>query len=96
MKPIEVDGDDLIVHAEHDQGGIVQQKGKCSVSITYSKNNVAIGHTGINIEAGKRAPAHAYSTKLTDKQTEEFMNDIISMFYALNDDLFIATTKVIS
>ena len=93
---IEVDGDDLIVHAEHEQGGIVQQKGKCSVSITYSKNNVAIGHTGINIEAGRRAPAHAFSTKLSDEQAEQFMKEIINMFYALNDDLFIATTKVIS
>ena len=36
--PIEVDGDDLIVHKEHDQHGIVQQKGKCSVSITHIKD----------------------------------------------------------
>ena len=94
-KPIEVDGDDLIVHAEHEQGGIVQQKGKCSVSITYSSNNVAIGHTGINIVAGRRAPAHAFSTNLTDEQADKFMKEVIDMFYTLNDDLFIATTKVI-
>lgn len=94
-KPIEVDGDDLIVHAEHEQGGIVQQKGKCSVSITYSSNNVAIGHTGINIVAGRRAPAHAFSTNLTDEQADRFMKEVIDMFYTLNDDLFIATTKVI-
>lgn len=94
-KPIEVDGDDLIVHAEHQQGGIVQQKGKCSVSITYSTNNVAIGHTGINIKAGNKAPAHAFSTNLTDEQADNFMKEVIEMFYTLNDDLFIATTKVI-
>jgi hypothetical protein len=93
--PIEVDGDDLIVHKEHNQGGITQQKGKCSVSITYSKNNVAMGHTGINISAGKKAPAFAYSTSLTDDQAKEFMGDIINIFYALNDDIFIATSKVI-
>jgi hypothetical protein len=90
-----VDGDDLIVHKEHNQGGITQQKGKCSVSITYSKNNVAMGHTGINISAGKKAPAFAYSTSLTDDQAKEFMGDIINIFYALNDDIFIATSKVI-
>ena len=28
--PIEVDGDDLIVHKEHAQGGVTQTKGKCS------------------------------------------------------------------
>jgi len=94
--PIEMKGDDLIVHKEHTQGGIAQPKGKCSVSITYTKNNVALGHTGINIVAGKKAPAFAYSTNLTDEQANNFMAEIINLFYNLNDDIFIATTKVIS
>lgn len=94
--PIEVDGDDLIVHKEHAQGGVTQMKGKCSVSITYSKNNVALGHTGINITAGKKAPAFAYSTNLDDSNAESFMKDVIELFYKMNEDIFIATTKVIS
>lgn len=94
--PIEVDGDDLIVHKEHMQGGITQPKGKCSVSITYSKNNVALGHTGININAGKRAPAFAFSTNLTNDQVLSFMKEVVEMFYSINDDIFLATTKVIS
>lgn len=94
--PIEVDGDDLIVHKEHNQGGITQTKGKCSVSITVSNNNVALGHTGINISAGKKAPAFAYSTSLTDDQAQAFMKDIIDIFYQMNDDIFLATTKVIA
>ena len=94
-KPIEVDGDDLMVHAEHNQGGIIQLKGKASVSITVSKNNVALGHTGINITAGKKAPAFAFSTNLKDEQVQAFMNDVITTFYSMADDMFIATTKVI-
>lgn len=94
--PIEVDGDDLIVHKEHNQGGVVQPKGKCSVSITYTKNNVALGHTGINITAGKKAPAFAFSTNLTDSEAEEFMQAVINVFYSMNEDIFLATTKVIS
>ena len=94
--PIEMKGDDLIVHKEHTQGGVAQPTGKCSVSITYTKNNVALGHTGINIVAGKKAPAFAYSTNLTDEQANIFMAEIINLFYNLNDDIFIATTKVIS
>lgn len=94
--PIEVDGDDLLVHKEHTQGGVTQTKGKCSVSITYSKNNVALGHTGINIVAGKKAPAFAFSTNLTDDQANQFMKDIIDIFYSMNEDIFLATTKVIS
>jgi hypothetical protein len=93
--PIEVNGDDLIVHKEHTQGGITQQKGKCSVSITYSNNGVALGHTGINVSAGKKAPAFAFSTNLTNEQANSFMKDIIDLFYAMNDDIFIATSKVI-
>jgi len=64
------------------------------VSITYSKDNVAIGHTGINVNAGPKAPNFAYSTKLTDEQAQEFMQDVIDLFYAINDDMFIATTKI--
>lgn len=95
-KPIEVDGDDLIVHAEHEQHGIIQPKGKCSVSITHVKNGAALGHTGINITAGRRAPSHAFSTKLDDEKATQFMKDVIDLFYETNDDIFVATTKIIS
>jgi hypothetical protein len=95
-KPIEVDGDDLMVHDEFEgSDGSLQNIGKCSVSITYSKDSIAIGHTGINIDAGSKAPNFAYSTKLTDDQATSFMKDVIERFYSISDDIFIATTKVI-
>ena len=95
-KPIEVDGDDLMVHDEFEgSDGSLQKIGKCSVSITYSKDSIALGHTGINIDAGRQAPNFAYSTKLTDEQAELFMKDVIETFYNMSDDIFIATTKVI-
>lgn len=94
-KPIEMKGDDIIVHAEHDQGGIVQQRGKASVSITYSKENVAIGHTGINVTAGKKAPAFAYSTNLTPEQVDLFQRQVHQLFYQMVDNIFVATSKVI-
>ena len=95
-KPIEVDGDDLMVHDEFEgSDGSLQKIGKCSVSITYSKNNVTLGHTGINIDAGRKAPNFAYSTKLTDEQAEQFMKDVIDIFYATVDDIFTATSKII-
>lgn len=94
--PIEVDGDDLIVHKEFTSGGIIQTKGKCSVSITHVKDGAALGHTGINVRAGDKAPSFAYSTGLTDEQVKTFQNTIVEMFYAMNDDMFLATTKIIS
>ena len=95
-KPIEVDGDDLMVHDEFEgSDGSLQKIGKCSVRITYSKDSIALGHTGINIDAGRQAPNFAYSTKLTDEQAEQFMKDVIETFYNMSDDIFIATTKVI-
>ena len=66
------------------------------MSITYTKDGAALGHTGINIQAGDKAPTHAFSTGLTDDQIEPFMRDVIDLFYAINDDMFIATTKIIS
>ena len=94
-KPIEVDGDDLMVHDEFTgSDNKLREIGKCSVSITYSKDNVAIGHTGININAGRKAPSFAYSTKLSDDEARKFMQDIIDLFYNMVDDMFIATTKI--
>jgi hypothetical protein len=93
--PIEVDGDDIIVHKDHEQGGVKQSKGKCSVSITYVRDSVSLGHTGINITAGDKAPSHAYSTGLDNRQATQFMKEVVDMFYQMNDDMFLATTKTI-
>lgn len=94
--PIEVDGDDLMVVKEFTKNKITQNKGKCSVSIVHVKNDAALGHTGINISAGDKSPAFAYSTNLTDDQCKDFMTKVIEHFYNMNDDIFIATTKIIS
>jgi len=92
---IEVDGDDIMVHKEFTQGGIVQQKGKASVSIAKWCNGAVLIHTGINITAGKRAPAFAYSTNLTDGEAEAFMKDCIEAFYGTSMDIFVASCKII-
>jgi len=94
--PIEVDGDDLMVVKEFTKNKITQNKGKCSVSIVHVKDGAALGHTGINVSAGDKAPAFAYSTNLTDEQCKDFMTKVIEHFYNMNDDIFIATTKIIS
>ena len=84
-----------MVHKEFEQHGILQQTGKCSVSITYSRDGAALGHTAINVVAGRQAPGFAYSTNLTDDQCNTFMQDVIDIFYRMNDDMFVATTKLI-
>jgi hypothetical protein len=95
-KPIEVDGDDLMVHQPFTGSDNKEYNvGKCSVSITYSKNNVALGHTGINIVAGRSAPGFAFSTNLSDEDVESFMVDIQEIFYNTLQDMYVATTKVI-
>ena len=94
-KGIMVDGDDLMVQDEFiGTDDKVRNSGKVSVSITYSKENVALGHTGINIVAGSKAPPFAYSSNLTDAQAEEFMANVIDYFNAEVRDQFIATTKI--
>jgi hypothetical protein len=95
--PIEVSGDDLLVHNQFEgSDGNAYAKGKCSVSITYAKSGAALGHTGINIDAGNQAPGFAYSTRLNEKQTEEFMKDVIDIFHQLCDSIFVATAKIIA
>ena len=92
---IEVNGDDIYVIKEHNQGGIIQQKGKASVSITHMVDNVAIGHLGINIQCGQKAPPHAFSTNLSGVNIENFMKEVQECFYYMVNDMWIATSKVI-
>lgn len=96
QSPIEVSGDDIfIVESFTDDAGGQHERGKCSVSITYSKDNVALGHTGINVNAGPKAPKFAYSTRMTDEQCQQFMLNVINIFHKLTKSIHIATTKII-
>lgn len=96
QKQINVDGDDIMVIDKFvGVDNQVRSQGKASVSITYSKDNVAIGHLGINVNAGKKAPGFAYSTKLSEEQQVDFMKAVEDSFYNMTKDMFIATTKVI-
>lgn len=96
-KPIAVDGDDLMVQDKFiGSDKKVHEQGKVSVSITYSKDNVTLGHTGININAGDKAPGFAYSSNLSDHSANEFMDKVICYFNNEVQDQWIATTKIIS
>ena len=92
---IKMKGDDIMVQAAHNGGGIHQTSGKASVSITCLRNGAALGHTGINVQAGKKAPAFAFSTNLSDQAAKDFMKRVVDEFYRLSDDIFVASTKVI-
>jgi len=95
-KPISVDGDDLMVQDKFiGSDDKVRDEGKVSVSITYSKENVTLGHTGINVIAGSKAPGFAYSSNLSEDQVESFMVAVINYFNAEVADQFVATTKIL-
>lgn len=95
-KPIEMRGDDLMVHDKFIGSDKTERNvGKVSVSITYSKEGVAIGHTGVNVKAGSKAPGFAYSSYLTNEQVDSFMNDVNSFFNDSVADMQITTTKVV-
>jgi hypothetical protein len=95
-KPVVVEGDDIIVRDKFiGSDGEERNSGKASVSITYSQNNIAIGHTGINIRAGNRAPGFAYSTNIDGVRARILMESVIDFFNTEMQDMFTATTKVI-
>ena len=96
QKPIQMKGDDLMVHDTFIGSDKTEREvGKVSVSITYSKDNVAIGHTGINVKAGNKAPGFAYSTHLSDEAVEDFIETVVDYFNKEIKDIQLATTKVI-
>lgn len=95
-KPLEMRGDDIMVYDTFIGSDKKEYNiGKVSVSITYSKDNVAIGHTGINIRAGKKAPGFAYSSNLSDAGVLNLMENVTKHFNIEVKDMQIATTKVI-
>lgn len=83
--PMVVDGDDIMINGK-----------KASVSITYIKNGAALGHLGLNIIAGEKAPSFAFSTLITNPTDQKlFIEQVEKCFYEMSRDIFIATTKVI-
>ena len=95
-KGISMNGDDIMVNDTFiGSDDKKYEQGKVSVSITYSKDNVALGHTGINIKAGKKAPGFAYSSSLTDEQVNQVMDAVVTAFNLEVKDQWIATTKII-
>tara|TARA_R100000027_G_scaffold67586_1_gene67014 strand:+ start:806 stop:1387 length:582 start_codon:yes stop_codon:yes gene_type:complete len=95
-KSISMNGDDIMVNDTFiGSDDKKYEQGKVSVSITYSKDNVALGHTGINIKAGKKAPGFAYSSSLTDAQVNQVMDAVVTAFNLEVKDQWIATTKII-
>ena len=93
---IVMDGDDIMVQRSFvGSDGYEHELGKVSVSITYSLENVAVGHTAINIDAGDKAPGFAFSSNLTDEEAQAFMHEVIEYFNAEVKDQFVATTKIV-
>lgn len=94
--PIVMDGDDIMVQQSFvGSDGYEHELGKVSVSITYSLENVAVGHTAINIYAGNKAPGFAFSSELSDEEAQSFMQEVIDYFNAEVKDQFVATTKIV-
>ena len=92
---VDIDGDDIFVKKEFTGGGIVQQRGKASVSIVCERNGAILGHIGVNVVAGREAPAFAYSTNMSHQQCEQFMVNVIQAYYAIAQDVFVATSKIV-
>jgi hypothetical protein len=88
---VDVRGDDIMVKQPTDL-----DFGKASVSITkIIENNVAVGHLGLNIKAGNKAPSFAFSLNLDEDKTDHLAKNIKDLFYEMMQDNFIATTKVV-
>ena len=86
---ITMKGDDIMVKVEDNLYK------KASVSISTTKNGCVLGHLGINITAGNKAPSFAYSTNLTDEQADQFIIEVEKAFYDTTRSIFVATTKTI-
>ena len=87
---VKVDGDDIMVRKPGDE-----EYGKASVSITMVTNNAAVGHLGLNIKAGAKAPSFAFSLLFDTADASYFTNRVKEIFYETLKDCFVATTKIV-
>lgn len=87
---IEVMGDDIMIKLKG-----MEEFGKASVSITKVTDGVALGHLGLNINAGPKAPSFAFSLFLDEELTQTLVTRIRYIFTDILADCFVATTKVI-
>lgn len=87
-----INGDDILVPVEGVEGAYK----KASVSISTCKNGAVLGHLGINISAGSKAPSFAYSTNMTDEQVTRFTQETRNLFYSLTKSIALATTKTVA
>ncbi len=87
-----VSGDDILYRTQAGENSFK----KASVSISTHKNGAVLGHLGININAGEKAPAFAFSTEISDDNLLSFVKESEMIFYHLTRSIFIATTKTVS
>ena len=90
---VEIDGTRIIIHKEIEEDGIIKTKGKASVSDSVYVDGAVLLHTGINIVAGKKAPATAFSTNLDTDQVVTLSRIGIEIFYNTMHEIFVGTTK---
>ena len=90
---VEIDGAAIIIHKEIEEDGIIKTRGKASVSDVVLVDGAVLIHTGINITSGKKAPATAFSTKLSDDECVVLMRKGIEFFYGVLHEIFVETTK---
>jgi hypothetical protein len=95
QEPVEIEGDDIFIRKEVEKNGVIIARGKASVSIVTECRGAILGHTGINITAGSKAPSFAYSTNMDEQQAKQFQMKCIEAFYQTAHSIFTATTKVI-
>jgi len=90
---VEIDGAAIIIHKEIEEDGIIKTRGKASVSDVVLVDGAVLIHTGINVTSGKKAPATAFSTKLSDDECIVLMRKGIEFFYGVLHEIFVETTK---
>lgn len=93
---VEIDGTNIIVHKELEEEGIIRTKGTASISNINSVDGAVLIHTGIHLNAGRKAGVTAFSTKLEDEEATVLMHKGIEFFYGILHEIFVETTKKVS
>jgi len=93
-KPIDVSQNKLIVKAEHENRGIVQNDGIVSVNFMSQVNDAFLIYIGLYNKTGDESEARAFSMDLDTEECTKLMELVHGSFYFLANDIFLNTCHV--
>ena len=91
--PVEIFEDAIIINKEFTQNGIQHLRGRVNLATIRLISGGVVGHVGIVLETGDKAPAPLYAMQFDNNGINTFVKEAEDRFHQLVKSIYIATEK---